>query len=151
MQNGDEALPSIIFAGRGLLVKMLIILELHHTVWSKYAYLYVLKKKLAGKMTKKSKILRKNVRLALNNCALGFWITRMHLRQLGNQVLYTILEQFTSCAREIKIARPWHHILINLRSPRGGARYSQLIKIWAVTCDFQQCGILTSFDSDEPV
>ena len=23
--------------------------------------------------------------------------------------------------------------------------------IWAVTCDFQQCGILTSVDSDEPV
>ena len=22
---------------------------------------------------------------------------------------------------------------------------------WAVTCDFQQCGILTSVDSDEPV
>ena len=24
-------------------------------------------------------------------------------------------------------------------------------KIWAVTCDFQQCGILTNVDSDEPV
>ena len=23
--------------------------------------------------------------------------------------------------------------------------------IWAVSCDFQQCGILTSVDSDEPV
>ena len=23
--------------------------------------------------------------------------------------------------------------------------------IWATTCDFQQCGILTSVDSDEPV
>ena len=23
--------------------------------------------------------------------------------------------------------------------------------IWAVTCDFQQCSILTSVDSDEPV
>ena len=23
--------------------------------------------------------------------------------------------------------------------------------IWAVTCDFQQCGILASVDSDEPV
>ena len=23
--------------------------------------------------------------------------------------------------------------------------------IWAGTCDFQQCGILTSVDSDEPV
>ena len=30
MQNGDEALPSIILASRGLLVKMLIILEPHH-------------------------------------------------------------------------------------------------------------------------
>ena len=25
------------------------------------------------------------------------------------------------------------------------------IHIWAVTCDFQQCGVLTSVDSDEPV
>ena len=25
------------------------------------------------------------------------------------------------------------------------------INIWAATCDFQQCGILTSVDSDEPV
>ena len=24
-------------------------------------------------------------------------------------------------------------------------------KLWAVTCDFQQCDILTSVDSDEPV
>ena len=31
MQNGDKALPSIILAGRGLLVKTLLILELHHT------------------------------------------------------------------------------------------------------------------------
>ena len=23
--------------------------------------------------------------------------------------------------------------------------------MWAMTCDFQQCGILTSVDSDEPV
>ena len=30
MQNGDEAVRSIILAGRGLLVKMLIILEPHH-------------------------------------------------------------------------------------------------------------------------
>ena len=28
--------------------------------------------------------------------------------------------------------------------------FSPTIK-WAVTCDFQQCGILTSVDSDEPV
>ena len=27
----------------------------------------------------------------------------------------------------------------------------EVFKIWAVTCDFQQCGILTSVDSDEPV
>ena len=30
MQNGNEALPSIVLASRGLLVKMLITLELHH-------------------------------------------------------------------------------------------------------------------------
>ena len=26
-----------------------------------------------------------------------------------------------------------------------------ILYIWATTCDFQQCGILTSVDSDEPV
>ena len=31
MQNGVDALPSIILVGRGLLVKMLITLEPHHT------------------------------------------------------------------------------------------------------------------------
>ena len=31
MQNSDEALPSIILAGQGLLLKMLITLEPHHT------------------------------------------------------------------------------------------------------------------------
>ena len=30
MQNGDEALPSIILASLGLLVKMLITVEPHH-------------------------------------------------------------------------------------------------------------------------
>ena len=30
MQNGDAALQSIIFAGQGILVKMLITLEPHH-------------------------------------------------------------------------------------------------------------------------
>ena len=27
----------------------------------------------------------------------------------------------------------------------------QIYPKWAVTCDFQQCGILTSVDSEEPV
>ena len=41
MQNGDEALPSIILAGRGILVKMLIILDLHNIFWSKlHTYMY---------------------------------------------------------------------------------------------------------------
>ena len=29
--------------------------------------------------------------------------------------------------------------------------YLALVDNWAVTCDFQQCGIFTSLDSDEPV
>ena len=40
MQNGDEALPSIILAGRALLVTMLITLELHGIFSSNFACLY---------------------------------------------------------------------------------------------------------------
>ena len=39
MQKGDEASPSIILAGRALLVKMLITLELHGIFGSNFAYL----------------------------------------------------------------------------------------------------------------
>ena len=39
MQNGDGALPSIILAGRALLVKMLIILEPHDIFASNFVYL----------------------------------------------------------------------------------------------------------------
>ena len=42
MQNGDEALLSIILASQGLLVKMLIILQPHHIFWSNFVYLYIL-------------------------------------------------------------------------------------------------------------
>ena len=28
---------------------------------------------------------------------------------------------------------------------------TRVVHSWAYTCDFQQCGILTSVDSDEPV
>ena len=42
MQNGDKALQSIIVAGRGLLVKMLITLLPYHIFWSNFAYLYIL-------------------------------------------------------------------------------------------------------------
>ena len=34
--------------------------------------------------------------------------------------------------------------------PRG-IGHGRSYQIWAVTCDYQQCGILTSVDSDEPV
>ena len=37
IQNGYDALLSMIFAGRGLLVKMLITLEPHHVFCSKFA------------------------------------------------------------------------------------------------------------------
>ena len=39
MQNGDDGLPSIILDGRGLLVKMLIILNPHGIVKSNFAKL----------------------------------------------------------------------------------------------------------------
>ena len=42
MQNGDEASPSIILAGRALLVKMLITLEPHGIIGSYFVYLCIL-------------------------------------------------------------------------------------------------------------
>ena len=42
MQKGDEASPSIILAGRALLVKMLITLESHGIFGSDFVYLVVL-------------------------------------------------------------------------------------------------------------
>ena len=43
MQNGGDGLPSIIFAGQGILVKMLIILEPHlYFNQIMFAYLYIL-------------------------------------------------------------------------------------------------------------
>ena len=41
----------------------------------------------------------------------------------------------------------WRHCNVKVTSSCYVA--SQCIHIWAVTCDFQQCGILTSADSDE--
>ena len=40
MQNGDEALPSIILAGRALLVKMLITVE-PHGIFAQILYTYM--------------------------------------------------------------------------------------------------------------
>ena len=42
LQYGGEALPSPIFAGQVIIVKMLIILEPHHIFWSNFACLYIL-------------------------------------------------------------------------------------------------------------
>ena len=42
MKKCDEASPSIIFAGRALLVKMLIILELHGIFGSNFVYSCIL-------------------------------------------------------------------------------------------------------------
>ena len=41
MQNGDEDSPSIILAGRALLVKMLITIEPHGIFGSNFVYIYV--------------------------------------------------------------------------------------------------------------
>ena len=40
MQNGDESSPSIIFAGRALLLKMLITLELRYALGSDFEYFF---------------------------------------------------------------------------------------------------------------
>ena len=42
MQNGNEALLSIVLASRGLLVKMLTTLEPHGIFGSNFAYLFIL-------------------------------------------------------------------------------------------------------------
>ena len=42
MQNGDEASPSIILAGRALSVKMLITLEPHGIFVSNFVYYYII-------------------------------------------------------------------------------------------------------------
>ena len=42
MQKGDEASPSIILAGRALLVKMIITLEPHGIFGSNFVYLCIL-------------------------------------------------------------------------------------------------------------
>ena len=42
MQKGDEASPSIILAGRVLLVKMIITLEPHGIFGSNFVYLFIL-------------------------------------------------------------------------------------------------------------
>ena len=42
---------------------------------------------------------------------------------------------------------PWRCLLLVPSLPV----VSPAILVWAVTCDFQQCGISTSVDSDEPV
>ena len=41
-QNGDKASPSIILAGKALLVKMLITLELHGIFGSNFVYSFIL-------------------------------------------------------------------------------------------------------------
>ena len=43
MQNFDEASQSIVSAGRGVLVKMLITLDPQGILWSNFAYLYMLR------------------------------------------------------------------------------------------------------------
>ena len=42
MKKGDEASPSIILAGRALLVKMLITIESHGMLGSNFVYLCIL-------------------------------------------------------------------------------------------------------------
>ena len=110
MQNGDEALSSIILTGRGLLVKMLITFELHkYMFWILHTYTFILN--WQGKWKRNEE---KNYwsRLDSNHWTSGCWITRKPLRSLGHHVLNTTLEQFTyipfTWARQIKSARPLH-------------------------------------------
>ena len=60
MQNGDEALPSIISVGRVILVKMLITFEPHHIFWSKFAYIYIFFENGSEKGQKEEKIHKEN-------------------------------------------------------------------------------------------
>ena len=91
MQNADEALLSIILAGQGLLVKMLITFEPHNIFFDQILHTYTFLK-LAGKMTKTKKYW---TCLDSKHCALGCWIKRETPRPLGHHILYTAQEQFT--------------------------------------------------------
>ena len=66
MQNGDDALSSIILAGQRIFVKMLIPLELHHVFWSIFAYLYIFSEiSRENDIEKKNKYKEKNVILRI--------------------------------------------------------------------------------------
>ena len=59
-------------------------------------------------------------------------------------MLYIPVNNFTVISVMVnELSIPWHVVYYF---------YTQILyKIWALTCDFQQCGILTSVDSEEPV
>ena len=90
MQNGDETLLSIILAGWSLLVKMLITHVPQHIFWSNFAYLYIF---LIGSQNDKEKNIKNTTRPPL--------------------VVYYLCLSDENC---MTLARPWHRILINLRS-----------------------------------
>ena len=126
-----RGLLSIISAGCGQLVKMLIIPELHGI----FDYLYIFLK-LAGKITKKIFIKKKYWSCQdLNYCAPGCWITRKPPRP--PHMKYT-LEQFTylpfTCTPQIKIARPLslHYIALceSYRTP--GLHYNLARPLWYI-------------------
>ena len=99
MQTGDEALLSIILAGQGILVKMLITLEPQMLVSINFCIHYTFLK-LPGKMSKKRKNLIKKKywsRLESNHCASGCWIERKPLKSLSHHVLYTYLHTLYLC------------------------------------------------------
>ena len=59
----------------------------------------------------------------------------------------------TKCVTTTWISLDWFiQTCINIRHHMSlECFYDQTLYKWAATCDFQQCGILTSVDSDEPV
>ena len=58
---------------------------------------------------------------------------------------------WTACPPGVKITRVGGKISRDSLPPGGQAVQGGKINCYTGTCDFQQCGILTSVDSDEPV
>ena len=123
MQNGDEALPSIILAGRGILVKMLITFEPYHIFWSKFAYIYIFLK-MAVKKDKEKKIhtcilVRPGVE-PLCDRLLDYKKATQTIRQ--RHIIHTRAIYTFTCTGKIKISWPLclHHVFyvrLNLHDP----------------------------------
>ena len=72
------------------------------------------------------------------------------VRQWKEKGRYILLSLYPEVDRKF-LRYKWHNDIVRQWMKEGRFIYCLAFHIWAVTCDFQQCGILTCADSDEPV